>query len=81
MFVPTVSSALLADHERVAVRAEELDELVAAHRDEAQRRYDERRAQGFTKAQALSFVARELRAGRRALVMRNVVRMQVQELL
>lgn len=81
MFVPTVSDALLAEHERAAVRADQLHQLVAARRADVQRRYDQRLAQGFTRAEALAFVARDLRAGRRAVVMRDVVRMEVRELL
>jgi uncharacterized protein YoaH (UPF0181 family) len=81
MFVPAVPSTLLADHERAADRAGQLDQLVAAHRAETQRRFDERLAQGFTKSEALAFVARDLRAGRRAIVLREVVRMEVRELL
>jgi uncharacterized protein YoaH (UPF0181 family) len=81
MFVPAASNASLAQHERRAVRAAEFDQLVAARREEAQRRYDQRLAQGFSQADALAFVARDLRAGRRALVMRDVTRMEVRELL
>ena len=87
MFVPATLSASLPEHEheheheRVAVRAEQFAQLVDAHREETQRRYDERRAQGFSQAEALAFVARSLRAGRRAITMRDVARMEVRELL
>jgi uncharacterized protein YoaH (UPF0181 family) len=80
MFV-AVPSALLTEHERAAVQAERLDELVAGHRAAAQRRIDERLSQGFSLAEALRFAAAELQAARRAAVMRDVTRMEVRELL
>lgn len=81
MFVPAVPSTLLAEHERVAVRAEQLDQLVAVRRAETQRRLDQRLAQGFTPTEALAFVERDLRAVRRAIVMRDIARMEVRQLL
>lgn len=80
MFV-AVPTALLADHERAAVQADRLDQLVAGHRAAAQRRIDERLAQGFSLSEALRFAAIELQAGRRAAAMRDLKRMEVRELL
>jgi hypothetical protein len=81
MLVTTVSTVNLSEPERLGVVAEAYGDVLSHHRDEIQRVVDQRIAQGFTVAEALRCVERDLRAARRARAMRDTVRLHLHELL
>ncbi|MDO8208978.1 hypothetical protein [Conexibacter sp. CPCC 206217] len=76
-----IPTSVLAPHERVAVQAQQYDSAARQQIDEIQRLVDLRLAQGFSRREAVRYVARQLRAAQRGLGLRDLARIEVQRLL